>query len=256
MCFGAVSDAYFKSFRRHAPAWKALLEAVRTDESVRILDLASGPGESAKTMALAMPAAQITATDIEQAMVDKHAQYIGGLPNVESRVANAEDLSVFADGSFDAVTMCYGIMFVVDRPKTFAEIKRVLKPGGKLALTFWRESKISLLAREMLLELGRDDIQPFDSNKCGKEGMMDAELQAAGFEVVKNVDDAYDFGPYESIEDLYETAIVPFAFSLDGNPEKEELMAKAKFEFWKLAPIRYPNNTIPANKFRLTLASL
>merc|ERR1712187_1029303 len=40
----------------------------------------------------------------------------------------------FADNTFDAITMGYGLRNVVDRPRAFAEMLRVLKPGGNIAI--------------------------------------------------------------------------------------------------------------------------
>jgi ubiquinone/menaquinone biosynthesis C-methylase UbiE len=55
-----------------------------------------------------------------------------GLTNVETRVMNAENLALDAD-SFDAVISRLGIMLIPDRQRALGEIRRVLKPGGKLA---------------------------------------------------------------------------------------------------------------------------
>jgi ubiquinone/menaquinone biosynthesis C-methylase UbiE len=49
---------------------------------------------------------------------------------------NAEQLP-FDDNSIDLVVCCFGFMFVEDKPGAYAEIRRVLRPGGSLVLSTW-----------------------------------------------------------------------------------------------------------------------
>jgi SAM-dependent methyltransferase len=56
--------------------------------------------------------------------------------NIETKVCDAHELP-FADGSFDLVTSRFGVMFFADTPAALREIKRVLKPGGRVAFLVW-----------------------------------------------------------------------------------------------------------------------
>ena len=78
---GAIADAYLRVFECNKPMFDAVLRRVRADvpsaaegsagDGLRVLDLASGPGEPATTLAKALPAAAVTCTDYAADMVSK-----------------------------------------------------------------------------------------------------------------------------------------------------------------------------------------
>lgn len=82
------------------------------------------------------PRSEIVATDLNQAMLDFAKEKRGALRNVSFRQADVQALP-FDDGGFDAVVCQFGIMFVPDKAKAFAEMARVLRPGGLLAFNVW-----------------------------------------------------------------------------------------------------------------------
>jgi SAM-dependent methyltransferase len=87
-------------------------------------------------MAAALPqGAVIVATDLNQAMLDQ-ASAVGARRPVEWRQADAMQLP-FPDQTFDAVVCQFGVMFFPDKPKAFAEARRVLKPGGLFLFNVW-----------------------------------------------------------------------------------------------------------------------
>jgi ubiquinone/menaquinone biosynthesis C-methylase UbiE len=57
-------------------------------------------------------------------------------PGIEWRIIDAQSLP-FADNSMDLVVCCFGYMFVPDKPKAFAEVFRILKPGGIFLFATW-----------------------------------------------------------------------------------------------------------------------
>ena len=102
----------------------------------RILEIAAGTGAATRAMAAALPEpSSIVATDLNQPMLDQ-ASSIGTSRPVEWRRANALELP-FEDGSFDAVVCQFGAMFFPDKPKAFAEARRVLRPGGVFMFAVW-----------------------------------------------------------------------------------------------------------------------
>jgi SAM-dependent methyltransferase len=102
----------------------------------RVLEIAAGTGVVTRRLAAALPASTaIVATDLNQPMLDEAAAR-GTARAVEWRQADAMRLP-FADASFDAVVCQFGVMFFADKPKAFAEARRVLAPGGVFVFNVW-----------------------------------------------------------------------------------------------------------------------
>jgi SAM-dependent methyltransferase len=101
----------------------------------RILDLATGTGWSARNVA--RTGATVTGVDITEDLLAA-ARELSGLvrPTIEFRQADAERLP-FDDGAFDGVISTFGVMFAFDQAQASAELARVCRPGGRLALTTW-----------------------------------------------------------------------------------------------------------------------
>lgn len=120
-------------------ATELVVEGAQLLAGMRVLDLASGTGQPALTIAtLVGPRGRVTATDITPGMVEtiQERAEIQGLKQVEARVADAESLP-FSDAAFDRVTCRFGLMFVPEVDKAFAEIRRVLKRRGRFSFLMW-----------------------------------------------------------------------------------------------------------------------
>ncbi len=135
------------AWRRWATPWAIqtraatdLLVAVgRVVPGAHVLDLASGPGEPALTLArLVGPDGHVVATDIAPAMIAaaREQAVAHGLMNISFAVADAQRLP-FVPASFDVVTCRFGIAHVPDYRQALAEIRRVLKTGGRAAFVVW-----------------------------------------------------------------------------------------------------------------------
>jgi demethylmenaquinone methyltransferase / 2-methoxy-6-polyprenyl-1,4-benzoquinol methylase len=111
--------------------WKDRFVArVKPRAGERILDMAGGTGDVAFRMA--KRGAEVNVADINGDMLEvgKERAERSGLPGLRWKVENAERLS-FADGSFDAYTIVFGIRNVTDIPAALREAHRVLKRGGR-----------------------------------------------------------------------------------------------------------------------------
>ncbi len=99
-----------------------------------VLDLAGGTGDLAMTFARqAGPHGYVVLADINAAMLAKgRARLVdaGIAGNLAVAQVDAENLP-FADGSFDCVTIAFGLRNVTDKDRALASMWRVLKPGGK-----------------------------------------------------------------------------------------------------------------------------
>ena len=98
-----------------------------------VLELAAGTGVLTRAMMARLPEAQITATDLNVAMVDIGAVRV---PAATWRQVDAMELP-FGDASVDLVACQFGVMFFPDRPAAYTEIARVLRPGGHFLFNCW-----------------------------------------------------------------------------------------------------------------------
>lgn len=120
-------------------ATAAILKAVAVRPGMQVLDVASGSGEPALTLAEAVgPTGKVTATDLSPEMLVVAAENaaVRGRNNLIFQEADAENLPFLPD-SFDRVTCSFGIMFCPDPARALGEICRVLRPGGKAAFVAW-----------------------------------------------------------------------------------------------------------------------
>ncbi|GAB7548957.1 class I SAM-dependent methyltransferase [Cupriavidus sp. 8B] len=102
----------------------------------KVLEIAAGTGVVTRALASALPrSTAIVATDLNQPMLDR-AQAVAGSRPVEWRQADAMQLP-FEDGQFDLVVCQFGVMFFPEKPRAFAEARRVLAPGGMYLFNVW-----------------------------------------------------------------------------------------------------------------------
>lgn len=122
-----------------APITQALVEDGRVASQHAVLDIATGPGEPALTVAaLVGPEGKVFGIDPIPEMVAAACRAADrlGLKNAQFEVALADQLPFSAD-TFDAVISRFGVMFFPSPVDAVREMLRVLKPGRKLALAVW-----------------------------------------------------------------------------------------------------------------------
>lgn len=109
-----------------------------------------------------------------------------GITNAEVRLGDAEALDLPA-ASFDAALVGFVIFFVPDPPKVLAELHRVVRPGGRVALSIFDGPPGFAWLREVAEELvGRAPARPGD--EFNEASVLQAALVAAGFEQPGGVD--------------------------------------------------------------------
>jgi SAM-dependent methyltransferase len=152
----------------------------------RLLELAAGTGVLTAELLAGGGVGEITATDLNEAMVEVGR---GRAPGAAWQQADALALP-FEDGRFDAVACQFGAMFFPDKPAGFAEARRVLASGGMLFFNTWapidtHEFEVAVMAG--LAEVFPDDPPTFLATT--PHGYSDpdavvADVRAGGFDDV------------------------------------------------------------------------
>ena len=112
-----------------------LLRAARLAPGQRVLDVAAGTGIAAEAaLGMVGPSGSVLATDRSPEMVDKARRRLAGSPNAAVAVEDGQALG-FPEASFDAVLCSLGLMFFPEPARGLASFHRVLRPGGRAAVS-------------------------------------------------------------------------------------------------------------------------
>ncbi len=122
---------------------RATARAVAPQAGERILDLAAGTGTS--SVALARSGAEVVAADFSPGMIAEGRRRHGDVPNVTFVEADATDLP-FADAEFDVATISLGLRNVNDPQRALREMRRVVRPGGRLVVCEFSHPSSRLVA--------------------------------------------------------------------------------------------------------------
>jgi SAM-dependent methyltransferase len=178
--------------RLSEPVSQWMIEAIEPQPGQRVLELAAGLGETGFRVAeLIAPIGGVITSDQSEAMLEgarARASQLG-LSNVEFQVLNAEwiDLPL---ASVDAVLCRWGHMLMVDPTTALRETRRVLRPGGRVALAVWDAVERNPWAALPAVELRErglvDPPAPGEPGPfaLGDEGRVRELLAQAGFSSV------------------------------------------------------------------------
>lgn len=155
----------------------------------RVLELAAGPGDTGFMAArMVAPDGVLVSSDATAAMLEvaraRAAEH--GITNVEFRQLQLEWIDLPA-ASVDAVLCRWGVMLVIDPGAALRECRRVLKPGGRLAMAVWdlpQENPWATLIQRVLVELGHAEPAPQGGPgmfALSHPGLLEEMLAQAGF---------------------------------------------------------------------------
>jgi ubiquinone/menaquinone biosynthesis C-methylase UbiE len=212
-----------------APVAAILIDRAGVQAGMRIVDVGCGCG--ATTIAFAQkvgPGGRVLGVDISAPMLARARQIApAGLPS-DFVLADAT-VYPFDPASFDLLVSRFGVMFFADPALSFANIRKALRPSGRVAFACWREPRdnpwlmtpLQAVYRHVpkLPPLGPEDPGPF---AFASEARVNRILSEAGFSQIamERCDLSLDVGIGRGLEAAVETAleIGPAARALDGQP--------------------------------------
>ena len=176
-----------REFGMPVSAW--LIEQLHLQPGHAVVDLAAGPGDTGFMAAeLIRPAGRLISSDAADAMLEiaRERATAQGIDNVEFKQIELEWIDLDT-ASADAVVCRWGLMFAPDPGAALQEIRRVLRPSGRVALATWdgpMQNPWASLPTLTLIELGH--VEPPDPSAPGMFALADRDrlrelLESAGF---------------------------------------------------------------------------
>jgi len=201
---GKYKQTTFQQWQSAAEAWyrwspllhqwlgkstELMLDLAGVEKGHRVLDVAAGAGEQSITAAKKVGATGfVLATDISPnilAFAQKMANE-AGLENIQTKVMDGENLEL-PDATFDAVISRVGLIYFPDQRRALEEMKRVLKPGGKVAaIVYSTPEKNKFFSIPVSIIRQRAKLPPPLAGQpgpfsLGKNGTIEKAFEDAGF---------------------------------------------------------------------------
>lgn len=234
------------------PVTQRLVELAQLQPGHRVLDIATGLGEPALTVAPRVrPGGVVIATDLSAKMLDiarRRAANLG-LDNVHFKQVDGEALD-YPPGSFDAVFCRFGLMFLPNVAHFLRTVRQTLAPGGKFLAAIWEEPPDlppDDLAIAMAIEMFElppppDDVPSFYGLA---DGVLERAMAEAGFADVRTEKVVVDF-EWSSIDACQQFIrdVIPF-FAMIGQQPRER-----QEEFWRAHAAAVQQFALPEDGLR------
>jgi ubiquinone/menaquinone biosynthesis C-methylase UbiE len=239
------AEAYVGLMKNLEPFRSDLVARLAPQSGEKILDMGTGPGEPAITIARQVgPSGHVTGIDLSENMVSiaQRVATARGVNNADFRTMDCGKLQ-FPDETYDAVVSSFGFQIFTDPEAAAKEARRVLRPGGRITVSVWSTGDkvpwIHAIMAPMLEHAEPDETgylpTPYET---GGPGEMVAFLKSAGFQEALEQRRRY-FLQFDD-EDAYLQAILkatPIGHSLSEEPAEtqEEVLRKTRqnLVMWK-----------------------
>lgn len=184
-------DGFTMNFLK--PMGDAIIKALEIKSNDVVLDIASGTGEPAFSIAAIAKSGEVYATDLSEQMLSIARAYADerDINNIEFKVADVSDLP-FKDNFFNKISCRMGFMFFPDMQVAANEMFRVCKSDGKIATSVWAAPENNEWVTAIMKVLSNNiEISQPPANapgmfRCAKPGFIKELFEKAGFKNVKD----------------------------------------------------------------------
>jgi SAM-dependent methyltransferase len=170
------------------PVSAILLDRAKSHPGERVIDVGCGCGATTRAFAEKVGAAgRVLGVDVSAPMLQRARQVAPQNAPIEFRLADAS-VYPFKPGWYDLIVSRFGVMFFAEPAASFANLRKALRPGGRLTFVCWREARANpwLMAPlqaaynhvPKLPEVGPEDPGPFS---FASEARVHRILGEAGF---------------------------------------------------------------------------
>lgn len=233
------------------PMADEIITLLKPKDSDMVLDVASGTGEPGLTIASMLKDGKVTAIDLAEGMLDgaKEKAYKRGIKNFETMSCDVSNMP-FPDNTFDAVSCRFGFMFFPDILLATKEIVRVLRPGGRIAVTVWSEPNENFWATSIIsianknMNIVPPPLEAPGLFRCAKRGMIPDILRQAG---LKNISESEVSGTLKpGNRKMYWNFMTEVAAPVVAalNNADCEMKVKIRSEVFDLIKHKYPDGAL------------
>jgi SAM-dependent methyltransferase len=215
------------------PVSSWLIDHLALQPGYRVLELAAGPGDTGFLAAeLIKPGGVLISSDGAEAMLEvarRRASELG-VDNVEFRQLELEWIDL-PTADVDAILCRWGVMLIVDPAAALHECRRVLRPGGRIALAVWdrpEENPWATVTTDALVALGHEELPNRTRSGPGMfalaaPGQLEEMLAEAGFTdvVVEGVELPREYDSVQAYIDETRDLSRAFARAIGDLPENE-----------------------------------
>ena len=243
------------------PMGHEIIEQLNLKANDSVLDIAGGTGEPGLTIASIVKDGKVMITDIAEEMLAIAAENAAkkNVTNVATKVCDVCELP-FADNSFDAISCRFGYMFFPDLLLATKEMVRVLKPGGRIAVSVWGAAEknfwVTTVGGTINQNMQLDPPPPGAPGmfRCAENGMIQNLFKAAGLNhtAEKEVNSSLELESAEIYWNMMTEVAAPFVAAL--SKADHEMKAKIKREVFQKINQKLGSDTISLNGNALVIS--